>query len=316
MILKNAKAFELVAEMGDKPCFLYRDPSRSLTESLLPNAIQMIQTTKLMFFSALLSAEDGDVGGAVAGLVTGLKFTPLVAQEGTLIAFLVSLADTNLLSMCIGEVCRGRALEDGDLVRLMGVQDPSPWRGRLAAAFRGERVLFVETGTDLLKAGLGDLGSVYEGADFWQKLGLWLLRPLLKKDMRHTLAAFDWLAAQASVPYYRSRDDLKAWDLRKRPWYGYLSKFFVGNSEAAFMKVAMIEAVMSANRTGLACRLYKSRTGQYPDGLEALVPDLLTEVPDRSVHGQAAGLPARGRRASSSTASDRTRRTTAAGRLT
>ncbi|MCK7476509.1 MAG: hypothetical protein M0C28_02210 [Candidatus Moduliflexus flocculans] len=279
VILKNARAFELVAEMGDKPCFLYRDPSRSLTESLLPNASQMIQTTKLMLLLGASQRRRRRCRRRGRRARHRLEVHALVAQEGALIAFLVSMADTNLLSKCIGEVCRGRALEDGDLVRLMGVQDPSPWRGRLAAAFHGERVLFVETGTDLLKAGLGDLGSVYEGADFWQKLGLWLLRPLLKKDMRHTLAAFDWLAAQASVPHYRSRDGLKAWDLRKRPWYGYLSKFFVGNSEAAFMKVAMIEAVMSANRTGLACRLYKSRTGQYPDGLEALVPDLLTEVP-------------------------------------
>ncbi len=279
VILKNAKAFELVAEMGDKPCFLYRDPAHSLSERVAPDAVKMIQTTKLMFLSALFRAEDGDAGGAIAGLVTGLKFTPLVAQEGTLIAFLISMADTRLLSMGIGEVCAGRALEDKDLVRLMGVQDPSPWRQRLAAAFRGERVILLETGEDLFKAGLGDLGSVFEGANFWQKLGLWILRPLLKKDMRQALSAFDWLAAQASVPYYQSRADLKAWDLRKRPWYGYLSRFFIGNFEAAFMKVAMIEAVMSANRTGLACRLYKSRTGRYPDSLEALVPDLLTEIP-------------------------------------
>jgi hypothetical protein len=279
VILKNAKAFALVTEMGDKPCFLYRDPSRSLTERVMPDAAKMIQTTKLMFFSALMNAEDGDAGGAIAGLVTGLKFTPLVAQEGTLIALLVSVADTNLLSRCIGEVCRGRALEDGDLVHLVSVQDPSPWRERLAAAFHGERVLFVETGTDFLKAGLGDLGSVYEGASFWQKLGLWILRPLLKKDMRRTLAAFDWLAAQASVPYYQSRADLRAWDQQKRPWYGYLSKFFIGDVEAVFMKVAQIEAIMLANRAGLACRLYKNRMGRYPESLEALVPDFLAGIP-------------------------------------
>ena len=123
----------------------------------------MIQTTKLMFFSALLSAEDGDVGGAIAGLVTGLKFTPLVAQEGTHHRVPRFPGRYQFLSRCIEEVCAGRALEDGDLVRLMSVQDPGPWRERLAAAYRGERVAFLETGTDLLKAGLGDLGSVYRG---------------------------------------------------------------------------------------------------------------------------------------------------------
>ena len=106
----------------------------------------MIQTTRLLFFSALFSAEDGDVGGAITRLVTGLKFTPLMAREGTLIAFLVSLADTRILSQTLGEVWHGKALEDKDLVRLMSAQDPGPWRERLAAAFRGERVLFIEAG--------------------------------------------------------------------------------------------------------------------------------------------------------------------------
>ncbi len=279
VILENDKAFELIAEMGDKPCFLYRDPAQSLVESLLPDAIQMIQATKLMFFSALFSAEDGDVSGAITRLITGLKFTPLMAREGTLIAFLISLADARILSQALGEVCSGKALEDADLIRLMSMQDPSPWRERLAAAFRGERVMLVETGGDILKAGLGDLGSIFEGSSFWQKLGLWILRPFLKKDMRQAMPAFDRLAAQASVPYYQSRADLRAWDLQKRPWYAFLSKFFIGNSEAAFMKVAMIEAIQTASRTGLACRLYKGRTGQYPDSLEALVPGILTEVP-------------------------------------
>jgi hypothetical protein len=279
VILKNAKAFELVAEMGVKPCFLYRDPSHSLTESLLPDAIKMIQTTKLMFLSALLSAEGGDAGGAVAGLVAGLKFAPLVAQEGTRIAFFISLADTNLLSRCIGEVCRGRALEDGDLVRLMNVQDPGPWRERLAASFRGEKIVLLETGGDLFKAGLGDLGSVFEGASFWQKLGLWTIRPLLKKDLRQALPVFDRLASLALMPYYQNRAELRAWDPQKHPWYAYLSKFFIGDTEAAFMKVAQIEAIMLANRAGLACRLHKSRTGAYPASLEELVPGFLSDVP-------------------------------------
>ena len=279
VILKNATAFELLAEMGDKPCFLYRDPTQSLSESRLPNAAMMIQATKLMFFSALISAEDGDVDGAISRLVTGLKFTPLVAREGTHIAFLISVADTNILSRCIGEVCRGRALEDGDLVRLMSVQDPGPWRERLAAAFRGERVTLIETGGDLFKAGLGDIGSVFEGASFWQKLGLWIIRPLLKRDLRQALPVFDRLVSLAQVPYYQSRAELRAWEPQKHPWYAYLSKFFIGNSEAAFMKVAQIEAIMLANRAGLACRLYKSRMGRYPDSLEALVPDFLAGIP-------------------------------------
>jgi hypothetical protein len=41
----------------------------------------------------------------------------------------------------------------------------------------------------------------------------------------------------------------------------------------------MLEATILASRTGLACRLYKNRTGQYPENLEALVPGILKDVP-------------------------------------
>jgi len=37
--------------------------------------------------------------------------------------------------------------------------------------------------------------------------------------------------------------------------------------------------MMLATRSGLACKIYKNRTGHYPENLEALVPDILPEVP-------------------------------------
>lgn len=279
-ILKNEKPLELMAEMGDKPCFLYRDPSQSLVESLLPDAVQMIQATELLFFSSLFKAEDGDINGAITRLVAGLKFSPLMSREGTLIAFLISAAETRILSQFLGEVFRGKALEDKDLVRLMSIQDPSPWRERLAAAFRGERVLFIEAGYDL-EGDFEDLGSIYEGANWWRNLGTWIIRPLVKKDMRQTLPSFGLLEAEAKVPYYQSRDVLRARDrqIQERPWYAFLSKMMISNSEAVFMKEAMLEAIMLTSRAGLACRLSKSRTGRYPENLEELVPGILTEVP-------------------------------------
>jgi hypothetical protein len=280
-ILKNQKAFELVAQMGDKPCFLYRDPAESLVESRLPDAVQMLQTTELLFFSALFSAEEGDVHSAVDKVLIGLKFTPLMAREGTLIADLISVAETRILSQFLGEICGGRAVSDEDLMRLMAAQNPGPWRARLAEAFRGERVMFAEVGGDVYKGRLADLGSIWEGPHWWQELGAWIARPLVKRDMRRSLSNFEFLEAQTKIPYHQSRDALRVRDLelKERPWYAFLSKMIIGESEAAFMKQAMVESIMLANRTGLACRLYKSRTGRYPGTLDELVPGLLAEVP-------------------------------------
>ncbi len=189
LIVENAKALELLAEMGDKSCFLYRDPARPIAGQLFPDAIQWIATTKLWLFSVLFRAEEGDVRGAVDMFLTGLKFTPLAAREGTTLAFLVSLATTRLLSQFLGDICRDRTVEEADLLELMAALDPAPWRERLAGSFRGERVVFVELGEDLFRTGLGDLGSVFEGSSFREKLGLWVIRPLLKKDLRRSLPA-------------------------------------------------------------------------------------------------------------------------------
>jgi hypothetical protein len=99
--------------------------------------------------------------------------------------------------------------------------------------------------------------------------------------MRQALPSFEFLETQAKVPYYQSRDVLRARDrqIKERPWYAFLSKMLLGNSEAAFLKEAQLEAIMLTSRAGLACRLHKSRTGRYPESLEELVPGILAEVP-------------------------------------
>ena len=45
------------------------------------------------------------------------------------------------------------------------------------------------------------------------------------------------------------------------------------------MKEGALEALMLTTRAGLACKIYKAKIGRYPANLEALVPDILPEVP-------------------------------------
>jgi hypothetical protein len=64
------------------------------------------------------------------------------------------------------------------------------------------------------------------------------------------------------------------------PWYFKLSGYWEGGAYGTiFLKNAMLEATFLVSRTGLASRLYKSRMGKYPENLEALVPNILSEVP-------------------------------------
>ena len=289
LILENQKVFELLAEMGQKPCFLYRDPEHNLLEAQLPNALQMIKTTKLLVFSALFSAEEGDVETAVNTIRTGLRFAPLVAQEGSLISCLIAVADARTIAFFMGDICRGKPSGDEALLQLIDELDPGPWLGRLEGAVRGERVVFIEAGEYTLRGSVKDLEPLFGEPSILKTIGIWFVRPFLKLDIRKALPIYDELEAQAQRPYYESRSFFgsRGRVLMKRPWYGFLSKAMIANFEAAFMKEALVEATFLASRTGLACRLYKSRTGQYPDSLEALVPGILKEVPIDPFTGKA-----------------------------
>jgi hypothetical protein len=37
--------------------------------------------------------------------------------------------------------------------------------------------------------------------------------------------------------------------------------------------------MMLTTRAGLACKIYRSKTGRYPGNIEALVPDILPDIP-------------------------------------
>jgi hypothetical protein len=281
LILKNEKAFALLADIGGKPCFLYRDPSDPIFSGLMPDAIQALSTERLLCFSILFNAEEGDWKGVIDRLGVGLRLATVMSLEGTQMAILISLACTNLLIQPLADVCGGREIADEDLARLIAVLEPGPWRDRLAFAWNGERTAFLEAGAYLLEGDLGEVGSLWEGPRFLQKFAVWLARPLVKRDLRRSLPSYEFLEAQAKLPYYQCRDALRARDeaLQAKPWYAIASKMMIGGAEAGFMKTAKTEAITLVSRAGLACRLYKSRTGHYPETLEELVPGLLADVP-------------------------------------
>ncbi len=276
----NAGALKLITEAGLKPCFLLRDPSAPLFEMMTP-ALKMIQATQLLGFSALFMAEDGDVPSAIERIISGLRFTPMVAREGYLMPYLIAVADTRMLTYFLGDICHGRKVGDDTLVRLIDGLDPGPWRERLANAIKGERVLFVEIGSLAIRGARKEIEPLFGEASYLNDALTWLVRPWVKNDVRKTLPRYSELEAQARLPYFKGRDFFR--DLiqrsQNRPWYSFVSKFILGNFESTFLKEAQLEATLLAARTGLACRLYKSRTGRYPESLEELVPGILTEVP-------------------------------------
>ena len=279
LVAKNERALQLLYEMAGKPCFLLRDPGAQLPLATFPNAVKMILAGRLLGFDALLRAEEGDLESAIIKIRLGLEFGPMFAREGTLITHLVAVADARLLTYFLAAICRDKRIKDDALLQLIAGLDPGPWRGRLAYSIAGERALGLERGSGLIQ---GKFEGMAEETKT-NRLLYWLLRPVIKSEIRRRLKEYDGWEQIAAEPYFRQRASLKTFEesLGRVPWYFKLTGYWegAGNIAAFFLKNAMLEATFLASRTGLACRLYKSRTGAYPKNLEALVPGILSEVP-------------------------------------
>jgi len=278
IVARSRGPLGLIHETAAKPCFLYREPAARLTEAASPNAVKTITAARLLGFEALGLAESGDMPGALDAIRSGLRFAAQTASERTLLAYLLSVAETRMLLGFLGEICRGGTVGDETLLRLVADLGPGPWPKRLAASIAGDRVFAVERGSDIVR------GRFSATADETRRNRLlyWLMRPILKEEVRWEIKKLTRWEGMTGKPYYEQRELLKT-DLTVSgdvPWYFKLTGFLDGGAYGTvFFKAAQLEATLLAARTGLSCRLYKSRTGSYPESLGALVPGILKEVP-------------------------------------
>jgi hypothetical protein len=281
LIEKNRRALDLITEVAGKPCFRYGDMKVKFWERRMPNAIKMIRAVRLWGLESLHMADKGDVTVAVDRLRVGLRFAPRIAEEGTLIAFLIALADAKTCLLSMDRSLSGHKIGEESLRTVLGDLDDGQierWKALLRNAIRGERVMFMDVN---LPFSARVLQQAVGGKSWTERLYFWLIRPLLKRDLRQNLPAYAELEAKAALPYYQTRDFWKPYNDRRKdlPWYAIVSKIVIPEMESAFMKVATFDAMVLTARAGLACRIYKSRSGRYPETLEALIPDFLKKVP-------------------------------------
>ena len=281
VIEKNRRMLELIPEVAAKPRFQYGDRELSFSERRMPDAIKVLRSIRLLGFEAFMAAEKGDVRASLDRLRAGLSFAPKIAEESSLIAYLVALASEKQCLLFLNKSLSGR--EAGEEMLLPLLDDLAErmielWKVLLRNSIRGERVMFTEIGL-LMDASDWTTSSWLKGEA--EKIYYWLIKPLIKRDVNQDIPIYAGLEANAALPYYRTRDFWKPYNdrLKDLPWYAVVSKLAIPDMEATFMKTATFEALVRAFRAGLACRIHKGRTGQYPESLEALVPALLNDVP-------------------------------------
>lgn len=281
LIEKNRRVLDLIPEIVGKPCFQYGDTNVKSWERRIPNAVKMIRALRLWGFESMQIAEKGDLRGSLDRLRTGLRFAPKIAEESSLITYLIALANVKTCLLFLNKTLSGREAGEEVILPVLGDLDEGQiehWKALLQTGIRGERVMFMNVG--LLTDAKGWTTSLWLKG--WaERLYYWLIQPLIKRDVSQNLPLYAELESKALLSYHQTRDFWKPYKdrLEGLPWHAVVSKLVIPEMEAVFMKVATFDALARTARAGLACRVFRSRTGQYPESLEALVPSLLTEVP-------------------------------------
>jgi hypothetical protein len=282
LVEKNRKALDLAAEASARPCFRSQDWNGSLYTPSTSRLIHLIQVAKLLAADAALHSDRGDIKGALAECLVGLRLAWRIMDEPSLITTLIANADAKLMLFAFQRAVRGEAMEAKTLDAWMKEMDAGTWRARLNRCIPFERALGLNWGLQAIGGMPGDLSaslntlSAKKGFD---RFFLWLGRPVLKSQFIWVHKRFGELEKIAGEPYYEQNEFLNDRHLERVPWYYKPTGVVFPVFGSVFLKEASLEAMMLATKAGLACKIYRAKTGRYPENLEALVPDILPEVP-------------------------------------
>jgi len=269
-VAKNRKVIELIDEASSMVCFRYDTPERPLFAKAYPDPIKLLQAARLLAIQALLKADETTWQEGLAGCRQGMRFFKNLADAdaSVLIMGLTAVADLKMLVAGFNRIVQGRDMDTADLVSLMKEFDAGAWRNKFARFIRVERVFGLEWGLARIA---GD-PEVLEARSFpgraWERGRDWLIRPLLKWEVRRNFKMSLEIDKLLLLPYHEQREA-----------YDQLVAHRIMDLRPVFMKEATLEAMMLTTKAGLACKIYRNMNGRYPDHLEALVPSILDEVP-------------------------------------
>jgi len=276
--LKNRKAIELLRASAAKPCFKYNSQWQDVSRIEFPNAVKILRCQHLFLLSLVLEAERGNVSQALDGWTDGLRSVHLFLGEPFLINRLVSLAILKRQMLSLNTIVRNADIDPERLEYLLLLLDSMPLRETFLSILEWERVfgfglfdIIVRQNKDIIKTPFA----------FINRSLSWLLRPLVNETALFNLGLLELAEPAFRLPYFESKEDREQYKKkiesipRRYRLFGDVAPHF----SATFVKETDREADLAVARVGLACRIFKSRSGRLPDRLAELSPDILKEIP-------------------------------------
>jgi hypothetical protein len=95
-----------------------------------------------------------------------------MTREPAIITALIAISNAKSLLVFLNRIVDGHTIEVDDLKAVLNELDVEAWRAAVAGSWKGERILWIETGRDILS---GRLDALENGRG--KRFLLWLARP-------------------------------------------------------------------------------------------------------------------------------------------
>jgi len=276
MIANNPRIFPFIEEASEKPCFRYGDWRKNLYDMRIPDAVKMINAVRLLGIDAVFKADEGKVQEAISQIRWGMRFVRKTLDEPLLITGLIATANMKYLHTCLRHIINGRDIDSDTLHTVIQDMNPELWREKFVRGIQGERVFFLENSLAVLEGERDVLGFNLGDTIFF-----WVIRPLTKADTLWAMKMFDKIETASLSPYYEIKEFHKNLDeeFESIPWSFRLSELMFPNFSSAWLKEAILEAMMGTGQIALASKIYKNQEGRFPENIAELIPDILAKEP-------------------------------------
>ena len=294
----DAEIQELRAASHSRPLVRYPiaydyEPSWAI---LLPHLTYLKRLTLLTHMRAVSELELRRDAEAMTDLKLGFRISDSIRDEPILINHLVRVATLSINLQVIREALVRHALNEAQLIELQDYLSSLDILAEYKHAMRGERA-FNTSGIDYLRrqrfqtTGIELL--VREEGDLWSSAmpnlmpSGWFYQNMLAISQMHqnfVLAAVDEKTTRVFPDKCRTLD-VELSNLPFRPYTAFAKMLMLALSNAA-SKSARTEFFVSAARIAIALERHRLAHGNYPETLDALMPQFIAKLPHDVINGQ------------------------------
>jgi len=256
----------------------------------LPNLGKYRTMFRVLAIKAAFEGQSGNTNQAFDTILTGLEINNKLKDEPTLITQLVRVACDMILIDELERLANVSEIPKEQTHLLMTElslsTDAAPWVKSIDSERIGMGMWVYDltmhaSAKDLmpLLSCMSDSRISYSDA----RILAWIIpvvRPVFKKDMVIYHNLMSKTRHNFEVPYYQIADTIKQSPRENRiPQYAVITCLTYPNLDILRQRVARYQAEAEVCRVGLALKLYKQKSGTYPDTLDRLTPEFMESIP-------------------------------------